>query len=121
MKRVADLDVKDPAWREIVVAAAVRNSVKGLPRPAGLPDGGDVTLLRMFGRHRVVYRLPGRTILLGSVKDDCREQIRQEWLEDHPITLKDGRRVVITFDFGNPDLPRPEPAELFRRPTPQGA
>jgi len=104
-----------------VVAAIARSSVRGLPKPAGLPANGDLTLQRLFGRHRLVYRMPGKTVTLGSVKDDYREQVRQEWLRSNPITMRDGRRIIITFDFGNPDLPRPEPAELFRRPTLRGA
>ncbi len=122
MKRVADLDVKDPVWREIVVAAIARGSVRGLPKPAGLPTDGDLTLqYNVYGRRRVIYRMANQTVTLGSCKDSYFEQLRQEWLRDHPVTLECGRQVVVTFDGGNPDLARPLPVELFRRPTLQGA
>jgi hypothetical protein len=122
VKRVADLDVKDPAWRDVVVAAVARGSVKGLPKPAGLPANGDLVLQQnAFGRHRVVYRMPDKTVTLGSVKDSHQQAVRQEWFRDHPITLESGRHVILTFDDGNPDLVRPWPIELFRRPTLQGA
>jgi hypothetical protein len=117
-----DLDIKRPEWSEIVCAAIARSSVRGLPKPAGLPANGDLTLqCNVYGRHRVVYRMPGRIVTLGTVRETYQQVVRQEWLQDNPITLESGRRVVVTFDDGNPDLPRPMPAELYRPLHQQGA
>jgi Txe/YoeB family toxin of Txe-Axe toxin-antitoxin module len=117
MRRVGDVDVKQPAWRNLLLAAIARNTVRGLPKPDGLPVGGDLALQRKFGRHRLVYRLPDKTVTLGSVKDTALDEARAAWLRDNPltVTLECGRQVVVTYDNDNLVLPRPWPIEYYRR------
>jgi hypothetical protein len=104
-----DIIIKQPQWADALEAAVAKGTVRGVPVPPDLPPGGNLTIVNSYLRRRLVYRMPGRQILLGSATEAGREQLRQRYLATHPITLGNGRRVFVVFDYGNPDLPRPEP------------
>lgn len=111
--------IKQPQWRDAVEAAIGAGSVRGIPTPPDLPPGGYLTLQHDFLRHRLTYRIKGgKVITLGSATEAGRAELRQRWLAKHPIALEGGRQVFVIFDNGNPDLPRPVPAEIFRRFVP---
>lgn len=110
--------VKQPQWYDAVEAAIATGSARGVPHPPDLPPGGYLAVSFSFLRWRVQYRMKGRQVLLGSATEAGREQLRRRYLAKHPITLENGRQVVVTFDHDNPDLVRPIPIEVFRRLIP---
>lgn len=119
MKRTPDLDVKNPAWRDTVLAIIARKSTHGVPQPAGLPDDGYYRLRLLKGRWRVSYVVNRRQeVTLGTVDAGYCDQARKDWFGNKPkitLTLESGRRVMVFFDHGNPDLPRPVPVEVAAR------
>lgn len=110
-----DIIVKQPQWADALEAAIAKGTVRGVPVPPDLPEGGNLAIVNSYLRTRIVYRMRGRQILLGSATEAGRQELRRRYLAKHPITLENGRQVVVIFDNANPDLARPIPAEIYHR------
>ena len=117
MALLPPLDVKDPAWRETVLAVLSAKTTRGVPIPDGLEPGGRLKLGRAYGRWRVSYCFDGAYIItLGTASIAHQEELYQEHLRrGRRIWLDDGTPTIVVYDDNNPDLPRPVPERVYRQ------